>query len=127
MSDTKCRIKTTDARNNKKKIIGQGIDDDKDQFFSSLAHSASYSKEEQASNCVYKNKEEQWNVIEYQDIGKTNTYISVVTNFLSKLYPAPTPRKTIIIVGEWNPIEYKTLGRALDPRANGTWLSKLTE
>ena len=24
-------------------------------------------------------------------------------------------------------IENKTLGRALDPRANGTWLSKLTE
>ena len=23
--------------------------------------------------------------------------------------------------------EDKTLGRALDPRANGTWLSKLTE
>ena len=24
-------------------------------------------------------------------------------------------------------IKDKTLGRALDPRANGTWLSKLTE
>ena len=24
-------------------------------------------------------------------------------------------------------VEDKTLGRALDPRANGTWLSKLTE
>ena len=24
-------------------------------------------------------------------------------------------------------IENKTLGRALDPRANGAWLSKLTE
>ena len=26
-----------------------------------------------------------------------------------------------------SPLKNKTLGRALDPRANGTWLSKLTE
>ena len=36
-----------------------------------------------------------------------------------------------MILAKWlsvdNHIHNKTLGRALDPRANGTWLSKLTE
>ena len=31
------------------------------------------------------------------------------------------------MVGAMEAVRNKTLGRALDPRANGTWLSKLTE
>ena len=35
--------------------------------------------------------------------------------------------RTVISLSKHNTMMDKTLGRALDPRANGTWLSKLTE
>ena len=35
--------------------------------------------------------------------------------------------KNLVFTSLWNALLNKTLGRALDPRANGTWLSKLTE
>ena len=51
-----------------------------------------------------------------------------------QLYNATLPyesraklRKFETICALSHPIFYKTLGRAQDPRANGAWLSKLTE
>ena len=50
---------------------------------------------------------------------KTILYLDILDYVLRDL--------TILYLEIVDSIHNKTLGRALDPRANGTWLSKLTE
>ena len=52
-------------------------------------------------------------IMEYGLIGKNELAVELFSETYCTTSPSTIPNKT--------------LGRALDPRANGTWLSKLTE
>ena len=60
------------------------------------------------------------------DTLKANDSISlIIQNIFIRVIPILCPDQDECNI--FNTVSNKTLGRALDPRANGTWLSKLTE